>query len=76
MDSDTIVIGSDHAGWELKEAIKEQLEGKGFKVDDVSEPAYNAEDDLPLRWAAWQNATTTPMYLCSAAGSPSRPKHS
>jgi ribose 5-phosphate isomerase B len=47
MDSKTIVIGSDHAGWELKEAIKEQLKGKGFTVDDVSEPAYNAEDDYP-----------------------------
>jgi ribose 5-phosphate isomerase B len=48
MDANTIVIGSDHAGWELKEAIKEQLKGKGYTVDDVSEAAYNAEDDYPV----------------------------
>ena len=48
MDSHALVIGSDHAGWELKEAIKQQLQGKGFTVDDVSEPAYNPEDDYPI----------------------------
>jgi ribose 5-phosphate isomerase B len=51
MDSKAIVIGSDHAGWELKEAIKEQLQGKGFKVEDVSEPEYNPEDDYPISGA-------------------------
>jgi RpiB/LacA/LacB family sugar-phosphate isomerase len=48
MEKTTIVIGSDHAGWQLKEAIKEQLAGKGYTVDDVSEPSYNAEDDYPV----------------------------
>jgi RpiB/LacA/LacB family sugar-phosphate isomerase len=48
MAQNTLVIGSDHAGWELKEAVKEYLVGKGFAVDDVSEPAYNSEDDYPV----------------------------
>jgi len=42
-----IVIGSDHAGWELKEAVKEYLTSKGFAVEDVSEPKLNPEDDYP-----------------------------
>jgi RpiB/LacA/LacB family sugar-phosphate isomerase len=48
MAQSTIVIGSDHAGWELKEAVKEYLAGKGFAVEDVSAPAYDAEDDYPV----------------------------
>ena len=30
-----IVIGSDHAAYELKEAIKEKLTGEGHEVIDV-----------------------------------------
>lgn len=30
-----IVIGSDHAGFELKEAVKTKLEGEGYEVTDV-----------------------------------------
>jgi RpiB/LacA/LacB family sugar-phosphate isomerase len=43
-----IVIGSDHAGWELKEEVKEYLAGKGFNVKDVSEPKLNSNDDYPV----------------------------
>lgn len=47
-DSGTpIVIGSDHAGWELKEEVKEYLKGKGFAVNDISEPKLNPNDDYP-----------------------------
>ncbi len=42
-----VVIGSDHAGWELKEAVKIWLLNKKFQVADVSEPALNSEDDYP-----------------------------
>jgi RpiB/LacA/LacB family sugar-phosphate isomerase len=42
-----VVIGSDHAGWELKEAVKHWLLGKNFTVTDVSEPALNPADDYP-----------------------------
>jgi RpiB/LacA/LacB family sugar-phosphate isomerase len=43
-----IVIGSDHAGWELKEEVKEYLIGKGCAVKDVSEPKLNSNDDYPV----------------------------
>lgn len=38
---ETIVIGSDHAGFALKEKIKEYLEKKGFRTKDVG--AYSTE---------------------------------
>ncbi len=31
----TVVVGSDHAGWALKEAVKEHLTAKGYKIIDV-----------------------------------------
>lgn len=30
-----LAIGSDHAGWELKEKLKKYLAGRGYQVDDV-----------------------------------------
>jgi ribose 5-phosphate isomerase B len=32
---ETIIVGSDHAGFELKEKVKRQLERKGLLVEDV-----------------------------------------
>ena len=32
---ETIIIGSDHAGFDLKERVKEWLELRGFEVEDV-----------------------------------------
>ncbi len=41
-----IVIGSDHAGFELKEAVKTKLEDEGYEVLDVG--TYSAESvDYP-----------------------------
>jgi ribose 5-phosphate isomerase B len=34
MDKVVIPIGADHAGFELKEFLKNYFEGKGFKFDD------------------------------------------
>jgi ribose 5-phosphate isomerase B len=42
-----IVIGSDHAGWELKEEVKNYLIDKGYEVNDVSEPKLSPDDDYP-----------------------------
>jgi ribose 5-phosphate isomerase B len=42
-----IIIGSDHAGYDLKEKIKNYLTGKGYKVEDVgtySEASVNYVD--------------------------------
>jgi ribose 5-phosphate isomerase B len=35
MSPDTIVIGCDHAAYQLKEILKAQLVGQGFEVEDV-----------------------------------------
>ena len=32
---ETIIVGSDHAGFDLKERVKEWLEERGFEVEDV-----------------------------------------
>jgi ribose 5-phosphate isomerase B len=42
-----IHVGSDHAGFELKEQIKAHLVGKGFEVIDHGAPIYNPDDDYP-----------------------------
>lgn len=40
----TIVLGADHGGYELKNAIKSHLEGKGFNVIDVGTNAPDSCD--------------------------------
>lgn len=35
MNHRTVIVGSDHAGFPLKEAIKQHLEGEGIQVVDV-----------------------------------------
>jgi ribose 5-phosphate isomerase B len=33
--AETIIVGSDHAGFDLKERVREWLEQRGFAVEDV-----------------------------------------
>ena len=42
-----IILGSDHAGFKLKEAIKKFLIKEGFEVNDLGTHSYNADDDYP-----------------------------
>ncbi len=42
-----IYIGTDHAGYELKEKIKVFLTDLGYEVDDKGPFAYDANDDYP-----------------------------
>ena len=35
MEQETIVVGSDHAAYRMKETIKSYLEDRGFSVEDV-----------------------------------------
>src|SRR5688572_17463164 len=42
-----IVIGADHAGYELKELLKPELEAAGHTVLDVGAHEYDKEDDYP-----------------------------
>lgn len=47
MNIEKIVIGSDHAGFELKEKVKAHLEDKGIMVSDVG--TYSSEScDYPI----------------------------
>ena len=40
----TLAIGSDHAGFELKEHLKTLLAGKGFSVEDKGTNSTNSTD--------------------------------
>ncbi len=42
-----VVIGADHAGLELKDKLKEELEKSGYTVVDVGAYEYDKEDDYP-----------------------------
>lgn len=42
-----IVIGADHAGFELKELLKRELEVAGHHIIDVGAHTFNKDDDYP-----------------------------
>ena len=42
-----IVLGTDHAGFELKEEIKKFLIQSGFEVEDMGTSKYDPGDDYP-----------------------------
>jgi ribose 5-phosphate isomerase B len=44
---ETIIIGSDHAGFDLKERVKEWLEDRGFEVEDVGTRSPAEQVDYP-----------------------------
>lgn len=43
----TIFLGTDHAGFELKESIKNFLDSAGYKIEDCGAYEFNREDDYP-----------------------------
>ena len=47
MDNNTIVLATDHAGFELKEAVKKSLLELGFEVKDFGALHYEPTDDYP-----------------------------
>ena len=42
-----IIIGADHAGFELKELLKNELPNLGHSVFDVGAHQFNKDDDYP-----------------------------
>lgn len=42
-----IAIGSDHAGFELKEEVKKFLNEKGYEYDDLGAEKIDPNDDYP-----------------------------
>ena len=42
-----IALGTDHAGFELKETVKKFLEDNGYKVKDFGAHEYESTDDYP-----------------------------
>ncbi len=47
-----IIIGSDHAGFELKEMLRQELTASGYELIDVGAYAYDKDDDYPDSAAA------------------------
>ena len=47
MNTTTIHIGTDHAGYELKEVLRIFLEQKGYEVVDHGAYEYDEDDDYP-----------------------------
>jgi len=46
-DNKKIYLGSDHAGFELKEKIKNFLTDIGYQYEDLGPKKYEAGDDYP-----------------------------
>ncbi|MBD3419501.1 MAG: ribose 5-phosphate isomerase B [Chitinivibrionales bacterium] len=43
-----IVLGSDHAGFELKEFVKKELEKRGIPYEDAGAQKLDPNDDYPV----------------------------
>jgi len=47
MPKPKIFLGTDHAGFKLKEEIKKFLQKEGYKTEDQGAYSYNEQDDYP-----------------------------
>ena len=44
---ETIYVGADHAGFDMKNIVKEHLEAQGFVVEDLGAHELDPNDDYP-----------------------------
>ena len=42
-----IILGADHAGFQLKEHVKQFLQDSGFEVEDEGAHSFDQDDDYP-----------------------------
>ncbi|HDR53409.1 MAG TPA: RpiB/LacA/LacB family sugar-phosphate isomerase [archaeon] len=47
MQAKKLFLGADHAGFELKQAIKWMLENSGYEVEDLGAMKFDVDDDYP-----------------------------
>jgi len=48
MSSDTVLVSSDHAGFEMKKIVLNYLDKKGIAYEDLGALEYDATDDYPV----------------------------
>jgi|SRR5690554_958665 ribose 5-phosphate isomerase B len=58
----TVVVGSDHAGFEMKEFVKNYLSEKGYLYIDIGAPQEDPSDDYPV--FAFKLAKTVSANKC------------
>jgi len=68
---DTIAIGADHAGFEMKEHLKRMLEKEGYKLKDFgtnsAEPADYADFAHPVSFAVEKKEWDLGLLVCGSA---------
>ncbi len=68
-----IYLGGDHAGFELKEVIKQYLKEKGCEIKDFGAPSFNKDDDYPdfgypvAKAVADSNGKSKGILFCGSA---------
>ena len=68
----TIYLGADHAGFDLKNILKEHLERQGHVVHDLGAHTLNLHDDYPVFAAAVasnvrEHASSFGILICGSA---------
>ena len=62
-----IYIASDHAGFELKEALMPFLTERGYEVDDLGPRTFDKNDDYPLTIGPVARAVADDKNACGIA---------
>lgn len=68
-----LLLAADHAGYEMKEALKIWLKKAGYKVEDLGTESPEPEDDypdfvLPLARKVHEDPTGTRGIICAGSG--------